>query len=262
MPASKGSVSREEPRPLNIDTRLVSPVLRELARGLADARPRGPLREELESVVARMVGTAGDGKDLERSRRSLDWLVRVHTPEWVELAGLVGEGRRLRKLAAVITDLPATTAQAALLRTLEAVQADGVRASEQLRSSLEGASGPEGASTAWSRAVDLVEEVVKSPERTACGLAAASGAQIVAKDLSIKAGWNVAMSVADLAAQSAAWRSSEPRVAACVSAFLEGEDWNGIAMEARDAALESLTPSMNALGRSFLDLLSQMIQPP
>lgn len=75
----------------------VSPVLgaflRELNEELDDEE-----RQALKPYVTRIVGTGGDGHDKARAYLALDWLVRVHAPAWLDLAGLGVEAATLRGL--------------------------------------------------------------------------------------------------------------------------------------------------------------------
>ena len=86
----------------------VSPVLAAYGRSLNDALPDDS-RQLLVPFVPLMPGTAGDGLDEARGYLALDWLIRVHTPAWLDLAGLADEARALRDLSR-ITDLAAAQA--------------------------------------------------------------------------------------------------------------------------------------------------------
>ena len=86
----------------------VSPVLAAYGRSLNDALPDDS-RQLLVPFVPLMPGTAGDGLDEARGYLALDWLIRVHAPAWLDLAGLADEARALRDLSR-ITDLAAAQA--------------------------------------------------------------------------------------------------------------------------------------------------------
>ncbi len=79
----------------------VSPVLRAFCISFNDDLD-DDTRQRLRPFLARTIGTAGDGRDAERAWMAMDWLVRVHTPAWLDLAGLSGPARRLRALAPVV----------------------------------------------------------------------------------------------------------------------------------------------------------------
>ncbi len=79
----------------------VSPVLRAFCISFNDDLD-DETRQRLRPYLARTIGTARDGRDAERAWLSMDWLVRVHTPVWLELAGLSEPARRLRTLPAIV----------------------------------------------------------------------------------------------------------------------------------------------------------------
>src|SRR5262249_35144527 len=77
----------------------VSPVLHVMGMQLNDCLPDGK-RQQLAVLLPNgtspLAGTAGDGLDEMRSYMALDWLIRVHTPAWLRLAGLDAEAAALR----------------------------------------------------------------------------------------------------------------------------------------------------------------------
>jgi hypothetical protein len=75
----------------------VSPVIATfLRRWNDDLDDEG--RQMLKPLLPRVIGTAGDGKDELRGWMAADWLVRVHTPAWLELAGITESAAALRAL--------------------------------------------------------------------------------------------------------------------------------------------------------------------
>ena len=48
-------------------------------------------RQKLVRFILRLLGTADDGQDEARSYLALDWLLRTHTPAWLDLAGHMAE---------------------------------------------------------------------------------------------------------------------------------------------------------------------------
>ena len=73
----------------------VSPVLAAYGRNLNDVLPENT-RQRLVPFIPRLLNTAGDGLDEQRSYLALDWMVRTSLPAWMRL-------------------VPALTAQADLL---------------------------------------------------------------------------------------------------------------------------------------------------
>lgn len=65
-------------------------------------------RQRLKPYLRRVIGTAGDGHDETRGWMLTDWMVRVHTPAWLDLAGITAPAAALRGLPA-ITDICSMT---------------------------------------------------------------------------------------------------------------------------------------------------------
>jgi len=78
----------------------VSPVLRAFCISFNDDLD-DETRQRLRPYLARTIGTAQDGRDADRAWLAMDWLVRVHTPVWLELAGMRARADRLRGLAPI-----------------------------------------------------------------------------------------------------------------------------------------------------------------
>jgi hypothetical protein len=79
----------------------VDPVVGAFLRPWNDALD-DETRQRLRPYAARAIGTATDGRSLERSFMCFDWLVRVHTPAWLELAGLAEHANALRGLPPIV----------------------------------------------------------------------------------------------------------------------------------------------------------------
>jgi hypothetical protein len=80
----------------------VSPVLRSFCIAFNDGLD-DDARQQLRPYLARTIGTAGDGLDVERAWLALDWLVRTYTPAWLSLADLDAAAERLRALPPVLS---------------------------------------------------------------------------------------------------------------------------------------------------------------
>jgi hypothetical protein len=83
--------------PHSASPKCLSPVLRSFLQSWNDATDDEG-REKLKPFLPRAIGTAGDGKDEERGWLAADWLVRVCTPTWLELAGIKESAAALRAL--------------------------------------------------------------------------------------------------------------------------------------------------------------------
>lgn len=81
-------------------------------------------RQKLKSFLPRVIGTAGDGRDEARAWLATDWLVRVHTPAWLELAGVTESAAALRALPPFASPRVARANQS----TVEAAARDAARA--------------------------------------------------------------------------------------------------------------------------------------
>ena len=82
----------------------VSAVLHAYGMRLNDALPddrRQELRRYLPNGTSPLAGTAKDGKDTTRGYIALDWLIRISTPAWLDLAGLTADAAALRDLRRV-----------------------------------------------------------------------------------------------------------------------------------------------------------------
>lgn len=91
----------------------VSPVLGAFLRSWNDALD-DETRQKLKPYAARVIGTAGDGKDERRAWMAVDWLARTQLPVWLELAGLNENAAAVRGLAALSSTETAHDAQPTL----------------------------------------------------------------------------------------------------------------------------------------------------
>ena len=206
----------------------VSPALRSFCVALNDGLEKNT-RQRLRPYLARTIGTSGDGLDDRRSWMALDWLIRVYTPAWLQLADLAEAAQRLVLLAPVgrVEDL------AAALDALDIAQADARAA---LRSALRGsylarvlpsAAGRSARKAAWASGEAAVWVLTRVPVGGAGGECACDAARVAAAD--------AAASVA---------RQARSRTAATNS---------------QDAAGSGLTETVAALHRSALALLDRML---
>jgi hypothetical protein len=133
-----------------------SEVLRAFTISINDAWPKEK-RQELKPFLPRMVGTADDGKDKQRSYLALDWLIRTYTPAWLDLAGLAEEAQELRDLRRIV-DMVAAEAAGPVVRKVE-----------------------QKASAAWSAAGSAARSAAGSAARSAAWSAAESAARSAAR---------------------------------------------------------------------------------
>ena len=102
----------------------VSPMLAALCRLLNDVWDDEG-RQRLKPFVARAVGTAGDGQDEARPYMALDWLVRTHTPTWLDLAGLREEATELREHRRIVDQETAAAAWGSIETARQSASAGG-----------------------------------------------------------------------------------------------------------------------------------------
>src|SRR5688572_12063833 len=92
----------------------VSPVIGAFMRSWNDALD-DETRQLLIPYAIKCVGTnTGPEDDKTRAWMACDWLVRVQTPAWLRLAGLIEEARALESLARIVDAVTCRAAQPAL----------------------------------------------------------------------------------------------------------------------------------------------------
>ena len=83
----------------------VCPVIGAFLRVWNDGLPSDAERDRLlKPFIAKVVGTRNKNLERKRGLMASDWLIRVHTPAWLRLAGLVSQAERLESLPE-ITDM-------------------------------------------------------------------------------------------------------------------------------------------------------------
>ncbi|HET7150680.1 MAG TPA: hypothetical protein VFI60_04670, partial [Candidatus Acidoferrum sp.] len=75
------------------------PVIASFLRVWNDGLPSDADRDRLlKPLIPRIVGTRNKKLEKRRSLMAADWLVRVHTPAWLRLAGLTRQAESLEQL--------------------------------------------------------------------------------------------------------------------------------------------------------------------
>jgi len=154
----------------------VSPVLGAFGRSLNDILP-DEKRQQLCPYITLLPGTAGDDLDQVRGYLALDWLIRIWTPAWLDLAGFSEEARALRDLRRIADLATAQSARPAVL------------------------AGRDKAAAAWA----------------AAGAAARDAAGAAAGDAARDAAWDAAWAAAWAAARDAAWAAARDALAPTVN---------------------------------------------
>jgi hypothetical protein len=183
-------------------------------------------RQMLKPYVLRLVGTAAP-KAIEerRARLAQDWMIRVFTPTWLELAGLTDQAQSLRELNEIVSSADLKAAQPKLGKA----RAWAAAAWAAAGAAAWAAAGAAARATAWAAAGATAWEATAWAEAAweATAWAEAAGAQ---------------------AAGDAAW-------AAAWAAARDEKTYEAI----REKAAAALDPTVKRLQRSALDLLDRMI---
>lgn len=80
------------------------PVISAFLRAWNDGLPTDADRNRLlKSLIPKLVGTRNKDLEERRSLMAADWLVRVHTPAWLRLAGLTKQAESLEQLPQIIS---------------------------------------------------------------------------------------------------------------------------------------------------------------
>ncbi len=215
----------------------VSPVLRALCIALNDGLDDEP-RQRLRPYLARTIGTADDGLDQERAWMAMDWLVRVYTPAWLRLAGL-------RKSADALAEHSEVVDEDCLRHALGMLE-DARRRARAARAQAFGDTGPARPArpAAWASA--LTAGLAGREAAWACaGAAAWAGARVAVGDLA-----------GDRARAAARAAAGDAAAIAVHRARPSGEHAYGTD---RTAARATLTPTLEALTESAIELLERML---
>ncbi len=153
------------------------PVIASFLRAWNDSLPDDRRNELLRPLVARLVGSRSTPEvESKRSLMFADWLVRVHTPAWLRLAGLSAQADSL-------ASLPEITAMAqvpGIRPAIEAVRRDAVAARAAARDAARAA--------AWAAA--------RAAAGDAAWAAAGDAAWDAARDAAGDAAWDAARAAA------------------------------------------------------------------
>ncbi len=178
------------------------------------------LLPRVETIVG--TGPAPDEQERELGLMALDWLLRVSTPAWLDLAGLNEHAERLREMPSVTEENAAGFAP--VVRAARAAARDAAWAS------------------AWASAGAAAWAAAWAAARASAGAAAWDAAWAAAGAAAWAAAWDAAGAAAWDAAGAAAWDAA--RDAARDAAW--------------DAARDALRPTVELMQASAADLLDRM----
>ena len=200
----------------------VSPVIAAFLRSWNDGLPDEDRTRLLLPLIPDTIGTATTTADeATRAWMATDWVVRVHAPAWLRLAGLTEHAQSLESCARIAD---AVTARA---------EQPKIDAAE---------------SAAWSAARSAAGSAAESAARSAAWSAAVSAAQSAAWSAAESAAQSVAESVAESVAQSAAW--SAAKSAAWSAAKSAAGDVLAPTVATLQASACELVRAMCAVGRT------------
>ena len=217
------------------------PVLSEFLRSWNDGLPSDAERKKwLGGFVFRLVGTKATPEiERQRSFMALDWLVRTHTPAFLDLTPSLAEhADRLRALKR-IKDMESSVAAGEVVRAAWA--AAGAAAWAAARDAARAAAGDAARDAAWDEAGAAARAAAWAAARDAARDAAGAAARDAARDAAGAAAW--------AAAGDAAWAA---KAAARAAAWAAAEDaaW----------AWAALAPTVEKLKRSAQRLVDRMIR--
>ena len=136
------------------------PIISSFMRSWNDALPTDDERDRLlKPLIPRLVNTRNKAAEKKRGIMAADWLIRVHMPAWLRLAGLTTQ-------ADALANLPEITAFAqfiSLRDQIEAVRKDAAAAGDAARAAARAAAGAKLAPTIVTlqeSALHLVERMI------------------------------------------------------------------------------------------------------
>jgi hypothetical protein len=227
--------------PLSDAPNCASPVIGAFIRAWNDALSQDDRDALILPLVPRLVGTSGS-EALENRRAALaaDWLVRVHAPAWLRLAGLTTQAQALVNLPEIVDF--ANTAR--LYGPLEAAQKHAAAARGAIRDA--------GWDVDWDAALDTAKASACAIARAANWVAAADVHWAIAAN----AAWVTAWAAAETVAAEAVKDQLEPVVWAAANAA----NWAAAKTAANEAIKAKLEPTQLELQNSALALVERMIR--
>jgi hypothetical protein len=174
------------------------PVISAFLRSWNDALPSDAERDRLlKPLIPMLVNTRKKSLELKRSLMAADWLIRVHTPAWLRLAGLVKQAESLEQLP----EITAMKQFPSIRGPIEAVRQDADAAGDAARAA------------SWAAARAAAEDAAGAAARAAAGAASWAAARAAARD----AAGAAARAAAGDAARAASWAAAGKKLAPTVA---------------------------------------------
>ena len=180
-----------------------SPVIGAFLRSWNDALPTDEGRQRLlRPLLPLVIGTRADNAtELWRSYMALDWLVRVHTPAWLRLAGLDDHAEALIALDEI-------TGPATMEKALPALNTARAAARDTWA-----AAGAAAWGATWAAAGDAARDAARAATWAAAGAAAGDAARAATRAAAGDAARAATRAAARAAAGAAAGAALLPTVA-------------------------------------------------
>ena len=234
----------------------VSPVVAAYGRHLNDVLP-DESRRLLIPFIPAMSHTAGDGLDKARGYLALDWLIRVYTPAWLDLAGLSAEAGQLRGLHRINDLITVRNAGPVVRMAADKATAAGTAA----RNAAWDAAGTAARTAAGPAAWDAAGTAARAAAEDAAGTAAWDAAWPAAEDAAETAAGPAAWDAAEDAARAAAWDAAWDAAETAARTAARNAARNAARTAAKTAARNKLALTVTQLQDSAILLLSTMIHP-
>ena len=206
------AVSYMAGEPWSDNPQCASPVIAAFLRTYNDGVGEAD-RQKLKQYIPRLIGTRGS--DTIEERRALiaaDWLVRVHTPVWLRLAGLTAQADALASLPEIISMAQCLSIQPAINAARRDASAVRYAARTAARAAARAALRYAAWDAAWAAAVTAAW--------TAARTAAGDAVRAAAGDALRYAAWDAAVTAAGDAAGDAL-KPSVDALQATVPALIE-----------------------------------------
>jgi hypothetical protein len=214
------------------------PIISTFLRGWNDGLPSDAERDRLlKSLIPRLINTRSTREvELKRGLMAADWLIRVHTPAWLRLAGLIKQAESLEQLP----EITAIKQFPSILGPIKAVRQDAAAAGAAV----------------WNAARAAARDAARAAARAAAG------------DAVWNAAWDAVGAAAGDAAGDAVGAAAGAAAGAAVRNAVRAAAWDAVRAAAGAAAWDAvraavranLAPTVKHLQDSSLELVNRMIE--
>jgi hypothetical protein len=222
------------------------PVITAFMDSWNDSLPGAEERDRLlKPLIPLIVGTRSTPSIEERrSYMALDWMIRVHTPKWLDMVPTLQEhAKALRELGAIV-DMAGATSAGEKVRIAESE-------AFRTRDTASAASTPDAAwIAAWAAARDAAGDATWATARATARAAARVATRIAAPDAAWAAAWDGAGDAAWIAAWATAWATARNTARAAAG--------DAVRDATRIAARDALKPTTQWLQDSAVELVKNM----